>query len=89
MSIFSMLVFVFSCVTTSTVAGNSTLPLTWSPCVWVLISVVIGFGRQLFHLVEDRLTPARVLRVDDDDAVRCHEHGGVAAATSQERIGCP
>ena len=29
--IFSMFVFVFSCTTTSTEAGNSTLPLTWSP----------------------------------------------------------
>ena len=42
--IFSMLVLVFSCATTSTVAGNSTLPLTWSPCVCVLISIVTGFG---------------------------------------------
>src|SRR5437773_50348 len=37
-----MLVFVFSCTMMSTVAGKSTLPLTWSPCVWVLISVVTG-----------------------------------------------
>jgi hypothetical protein len=49
-SIFSMLTFVFSCVTMSTVAGNSTLPLTWSPWVWVLISVVTGFGVSSFTL---------------------------------------
>ena len=37
-----MLAFVFSCTTTSTVAGNSTLPLTWSPCVWVLMMRTTG-----------------------------------------------
>ena len=42
--IFSMFAFVFSCATKSIVAGNSTLPLTWSPCVCVLIKVVTGFG---------------------------------------------
>src|SRR5678815_1702123 len=35
---------VFSCTMTSTVAGNSTFPLTWSPCVCVLMMVVMGFG---------------------------------------------
>ena len=35
---------VFSCATTSTVAGNSTLPLTWSKCVCVLMIVVTGLG---------------------------------------------
>ena len=40
-------------------------------------------GRQLLDLVEDRLAPARVLRVDDDDAVCSEEHGGVAAAAAQ------
>jgi hypothetical protein len=38
----SMFLAVFSWVTTSTVAGNSTLPLTWSPCVWVLMIILIG-----------------------------------------------
>jgi hypothetical protein len=33
---------VFSCATTSTVAGNSTLPPTWSKCVCVLMMVVTG-----------------------------------------------
>ena len=37
-----MFAAVFSCTMTSTVAGNSTFPLTWSPWVWVLIMVVIG-----------------------------------------------
>jgi hypothetical protein len=35
---------VFTCVTTSTLAGNSTLPLTWSKCVCVLMIVVIGLS---------------------------------------------
>jgi hypothetical protein len=39
-----MLAAVFSCTMTSTVAGNSTFPLTWSPCVCVLMMVVMGFG---------------------------------------------
>ena len=34
----------FSCATTSTEAGNSTLPLTWSKWVWVLTSTVTGLG---------------------------------------------
>ena len=38
--------------------------------------------RQLLDLVEDRLAPARILRVDDDDAVGADEDGGVAAAAS-------
>ena len=33
---------VFSWATNSTDAGNSTFPLTWSKCVWVLMIVVIG-----------------------------------------------
>ena len=37
-----MFAAVFTCVTTSTSAGNSTLPLTWSPCVWVLTIIVTG-----------------------------------------------
>src|SRR6202521_3092288 len=41
-TIFSMLALVFSCVTMSIVAGNSTLPPTWSACVWVLISRITG-----------------------------------------------
>ena len=36
--------------------------------------------RELLDLVEDRLAPARILRVDDDDAVAPDEDGGVAAA---------
>ena len=39
---------------------------------------------QLLDLVEDRLAPAGILRVDDDDAVRGDEHGGVAAAALQQ-----
>ena len=39
-----MFALVFSWTMTSTVAGNSTLPLTWSPCVCVLMIVVTGFG---------------------------------------------
>ena len=35
---------VFSWTTMSTVAGNSTLPLTWSPWVCVLTISVTGFG---------------------------------------------
>ena len=38
-----MLAAVFSWTTMSTVAGNSTLPLTWSPCVWVLMIRTTGF----------------------------------------------
>src|SRR5580693_6400666 len=41
-TIFSMLALVFSWVTMSIVAGNSTLPPTWSACVWVLISRTTG-----------------------------------------------
>ena len=40
--------------------------------------------RQLLDLVEDRLAPAGVLRVDDGDAVGGDEHGGVAAAAAQD-----
>ena len=43
-AIFSMFDFVFSCTTMSMLVGNSTLPLTWSKCVWVLITVVMGLG---------------------------------------------
>src|SRR5438128_6707140 len=39
-----MVVFVFSCATISTLAGNSTLPLTWSPWLCVLMTVVTGLG---------------------------------------------
>src|SRR4029450_13536587 len=39
-----MFAAVFSCTMTSTVAGNSTFPLTWYPCVCVLMMVVMGFG---------------------------------------------
>ena len=39
-----MFAAVFSCATISTSAGNSTFPLTWSPCVCVLMSTVTGFG---------------------------------------------
>jgi hypothetical protein len=35
---------------------------------------------ELLDLREDRLAPARVLRVDDGDAVGLHEHGRVSAA---------
>src|ERR1700719_3372143 len=41
-TILSMLALVFSWVTMSIVAGNSTLPPTWSACVWVLISRTTG-----------------------------------------------
>ena len=68
-TIFFMFAAVFSCTTMSTVAGNSTLPLTWSPCVCVLMIVVTGLLRQLLDLVENRLPPARVLGVHDGDAV--------------------
>ena len=34
----------FVWATTSTDAGNSTLPLTWSKCACVLMMVVTGFG---------------------------------------------
>ncbi len=37
-----MFAAVFSCATISTVVGNSTFPLTWSPCVWELMILVIG-----------------------------------------------
>ena len=40
--IFFMLAAVLSCVTISTVAWNSTFPLTWSPCVCVLTIIVTG-----------------------------------------------
>ena len=46
----SMFLAVFSCVTTSTVAGNSTLPLTWSPCVCVLMIIVTGLSVTLLIL---------------------------------------
>src|SRR5262249_13606627 len=39
--------------------------------------------RQLLDLVENRLAPARVLRVDHGHAVRVDEDGGVAAAAFQ------
>src|SRR5204862_3863971 len=39
-----------------------------------------GLWRQLLDCVQNRLTPCRVLGVDDGDAVRHHEDGGVAAA---------
>ena len=42
------------------------------------------FGRQLLDLVENRLAPTRVLRVDDGDAVGGDEHGGVAATAAQD-----
>jgi len=38
-----MFAAVFSCVTISTSAGNSTLPLTWSPCVCVLTTIMTGW----------------------------------------------
>ena len=40
-------------------------------------------------LVENRLAPARVLRIDHHDAVGGDEDGGVAAAALAARTGCP
>ena len=65
-----MFALVFSCTTMSTVAGNSTLPLTWSPCVCVLISSVTGLGVSSLILSRIGCAPAGVLRVHDRDAVR-------------------
>src|SRR5688500_14987984 len=45
-----MLVLVFSWVTISTAAGKATLPLTWSPWVWVLISVMTGLSVRVLIL---------------------------------------
>ena len=70
----------FSCTIVSTeVPKNSLLPV-WSPCVCVLMMVVIGLFGDGLHPVEDHLTPARELGVDDDDARVGDEDGGVAAA---------
>ena len=82
--IFSMFVFVLACTTTSTEAGNSHVAAHV-----IAVGVRVdqqrhGLRRQLLDLVEDRLTPAGVLRVDHRDAVGRDEHGGVAAAAAQD-----
>jgi hypothetical protein len=53
--------------------------------VWVLISVVIGFGVSSFTLSRIGWPQPGVLRVDDRDAVGRHEDGGVAAAAAQHQ----
>ena len=69
----SMFLAVFSWVTTSTVAGNSTLPLTWSPCVCVLMIIVTGLSVTLLifsssgvpqpgFFVSTTTTPAAVMK---------------------------
>ena len=78
-----MLALVFSCTTTSTVAGNSTLPLTWSPCVWVLISIVTGFGVSSLILSRIGLPQPGFFASTTRDAVGRDEDGGVAAAAAQ------
>ena len=44
------------------------------------MSIVTGLGVSSLILSRIGCAPARVLGVDDDDAVRGDEHGGVAAA---------
>ena len=45
------------------------------------------FARQPLDLVENRLAPSGILRVDDHDAVGADEHGGVASpAFEQEQV---
>src|SRR6266404_60467 len=77
-TIFSMLALVFSWVTMSMVAGNSTLPLTWSACVGIDQSDA-RLVSQFLNLVENRLAPARILRVHHGDAIGHDEYRSIAA----------
>src|SRR5437762_1045864 len=71
----AMFAFVFSWTTMSTEAGNSTLPLTWSPCVCVLTIVVTGLlvsvlilsssgWPQPGFLVSTTTTPVAVMKIE-------------------------
>ena len=79
-----MFAFVFSCVTTSTVAGNSTLPLTWSPCVWVLMIVVTGFGVSSLILSRIGWPQPGFFVSTTTTPVAGDEDGGVAAAAASQ-----
>ena len=70
---------VFSCVTTSTVAGNASLLPTWSKWLWVLMTVVTG--RSVTDATRSRIAwPLPASLVSTSTTPRAgHEHGGVAA----------
>ena len=74
-----MLVFVFSCATKSTVAGNASLLPVSSRCVCVLITIVTGLSVYLPDVRQDVRTVAGQLGVDEDHAVARLRHADIAA----------
>ena len=68
----------------STDVENSTLPPTWSRCVWVLMRRTQACRREPLHLRKDGLAATRQFVSPDGDAVSRDEHHRVGAESSQD-----